>query len=515
MNKRFLWILIILGLIILATATLTTNSPVTGGNYSGTMAVNCTKAIGDAPINATIVYLVYNASGGAVGTTALVTITNDSLDDTYFYNDSVLVSGLTDSATYNMTCKFGNATNNVTSDAVSGITIDNTAPKVLAFYNTTSRGNYSGTITLNVSVNDSTIGVESVWFNISYQNTTQASFSKASNISQYYSVGVDTSGFTDGNYTITVIANDTLGNTNSSESINVTIDNTAPTVSQTCSPLSVSKGATITCSCECSDALSGLSSACSHTTNPSTAATGTYTAPCNATDFAGNFGSDGDIYTVSLSGTGTIGGGGGKVIGENSKTWSKITSGSAEIWKLTDSALGLKQISISVNNPAQSVKITVSKYSGLPAAVTIEKTGKVYKYLHIETNNLENLSNAILTLKVNKSWIRERTLTRDRIALFKFNSTEKEWKEILTTYKEEDPDYDYYDAEVSSFSYFAIAEKEIPAETTSPPTTPATTPPTTTEDQGRGSTWLFLILTIIVIAAIVGGVIYWVKLRKA
>ncbi len=212
--------------IILAAGTSGLNSPIANSNYSTTLNFSCRSGMEDA-LNAS---LLYNSSGGAA-TTYLITITNTTGNQSVFENASVLITGLTETSTYNMTCLMSNATDNVYSTAVAGITIDNTPPNA-SFVNPVNNGNYSGNLVVNASVLDSLIGVESVYFNITNSSGVQVNFTKASGSGGYYNITVDTTKFIDGKYNITVYANDTeLNNLNNTERVQITIDNTNPLIS--------------------------------------------------------------------------------------------------------------------------------------------------------------------------------------------------------------------------------------------------------------------------------------------
>ena len=124
--------------------------------------------------------------------------------------------------------------------------------------------------------------------------------------------------------------------------------------------------------------------------------------------------------------------------------------------------LGVEEIKITVTEKAQNVKVTVKKYDSKPAEVTVEKTGKVNKYLQIETENLGNkLSKAVLTVKVEKSWSSDNSVDKADIVVSKFDETAEKWNELSTLYKEEDDTYYYYEVQLTSFSYFAIGEKAL------------------------------------------------------
>ena len=176
-----------------------------------------------------------------------------------------------------------------------------------------------------------------------------------------------------------------------------------------------------------------------------------------------------------------------------------------------DATYGLKEISIEVNNPAQDVKITVSKYDSKPAEVTKAKEGKVYKYMQIKTTNLaEKLSKAKITVQVEKSWVTTNSLDKDKIAVFKFENSD--WKELSTTYKSEDTSNYYYDAEVTSFSYFAVGEKVVAEEEKAGIGEAAKEAAKAVGEAVKSvfnSIW-FWVIVILVIVAIV-GIIYYKK----
>jgi PGF-pre-PGF domain-containing protein len=173
----------------------------------------------------------------------------------------------------------------------------------------------------------------------------------------------------------------------------------------------------------------------------------------------------GTVAAASTSNGGTNGGGGSSgtdVPPVRSYSFTQISPGAAAIMKDFDSEIGVKQIQIEVKNQVQNVKITVTKHSSKPADVSVEKSGKVNKYLQIEAENLEdNMSRAILTLQVRKSWLSDNDLGSGGIALFRFNENSKIWEELVTTHIGAEGDNELYNVELTSFSYFAVAERVL------------------------------------------------------
>ena len=131
---------------------------------------------------------------------------------------------------------------------------DSANPNVVAFNTPGNNANLSSTQVINVTVNDTTLTVATVFFNVS--NGTQQVWSEASLSSgDYWNATLNTSALADGDYNITVYANDTVGNFNSSEYITVTVDNTAPTASFGTNPINVKNASsgTVVFDLKCSD----------------------------------------------------------------------------------------------------------------------------------------------------------------------------------------------------------------------------------------------------------------------
>jgi hypothetical protein len=151
-------------------AATTTQSPVVSGNYSGTMNVSVTTAINFSTTDYNV-SIYYNATGGDVDITSgifLLLLTNASDAQNVFENASVNIGGLKDGKIYNFSFYADNGTDQEWSAAVGNITIDNTAPVVnfSGITNTITGRNYSGTIVINASASYATIGIDSVYFNI-------------------------------------------------------------------------------------------------------------------------------------------------------------------------------------------------------------------------------------------------------------------------------------------------------------------------------------------------------------
>ncbi|MDP3698636.1 MAG: Ig-like domain-containing protein [Nanoarchaeota archaeon] len=114
--------------------------------------------------------------------------------------------------------------NNVNNSAVINFTIDFTGPNV----NITNPANgttISGTQAFSARITDSFTAVDTVIFQ--FTNSTNPFNRTASNSSGTWSVSVNTAAIDEGALTVTVFANDTVGNLNSTQILSLTIDNIA------------------------------------------------------------------------------------------------------------------------------------------------------------------------------------------------------------------------------------------------------------------------------------------------
>jgi len=307
-------LIITLMMIVLVMAATVVRNPLAANNYSGTFNVSVNSTIPNV-VNVTI---YYNESGGPVVLSAAnyFYVINSSSNTTpiglVIENSSVNIAGLNDSLTYNFTFIVTNTTKSKENHSVANVVIDNTLPKEVNITGTETRGNYTGSITLNASVLDALSGVESVVFNVTNSSGIQNGTVTGTKSGDYYSVSLDTSQYPDGTYNITVFAYDYASNLNNTKLVHtVKFDNTNPTASVSCTPDPINAGATVTCTCSITDDTSGVNvTSKSHDTTPSTSDTGTFTNSCSFADNAGNTGSASTTYTVELSGSSGGGGGG-------------------------------------------------------------------------------------------------------------------------------------------------------------------------------------------------------------
>jgi len=217
--------------------------------------------------------------------------------------------------------------------------------------------------------------------------------------------------------------------------------------------------------------------------------------------------------TTTVPGDGGGGGGGGSTTKKKSQTWTKITPGAAEIMHVDDPDIGLKMINITVKNPAQTVTITVTKLTGQPATVIHTISGKVYKYIEIKGDNINetHIDKVKIQFQVNKSWIASSNINRATIALNRYKNNN--WEKLSTKEVSEDNDYVYYEAESPGFSTFAVTGEEIVTTTVAATTVVTTamvstvkttipTKPTMPTEVGGLPTWILVLIIIFVVIII-------------
>ncbi len=120
-----------------------------------------------------------------------------------------------------------------------------------------------------------------------------------------------------------------------------------------------------------------------------------------------------------------------------------------------NSSISLSEMDINVNT-AQSTNLLITQFYNPPSEI-LPMSGQIYQYLEIEFSNPLNSGNVNLIFKVNKTWISQNNINSSNISICKLdNLTNNAWIILNTTYQGADGNFDYYQANINSFSYFAI-----------------------------------------------------------
>jgi len=557
MNRKNIFSLLVVGLFLIlsinfVSSAITVVSPANYSNFSGAFGplvfFNVSYINGTDFTDATNVTFYYNLTGvwtkigsatPALGCSKAVAGSLESC------NVSLNLSGLTDGF-YSINATLANLSTVGTAGAnnyllygatgfgvATKIMFDSTPPNVSfsGITNTINNGNYSGIKHANVTVNDALIGLSSVYFNVTYANGTQISFTKAlSTTAPYYNITLNTSTLYDGLYNLTVYANDTLNNLNKSQSIQITVDNSVPTATLACTPVNANRGQSVTCTCSGGFGVSGVSTGTfTDTGNPddttigtftastftrtfTSSNTGTFTPSCTVTSNAGISVTATTTYAVILTSSNPSTNSGSTTTTTpaipvtTTQAFTTITPSTP----VTMSNFGtdtVKQIQIEVSQTATNANVQVDRYTSKPAAVLVDKTDS-YSYLHIITQNLtDKLSKATMTIQVNKTWVSGKGLAKGEVALYRYDESTNVWSLLPTTFSSEDSNYYTYNVVLDHFSYFAIAPNKA-AVTQNPSPTP------NAKGEFLGLSYWAWVAIVVVILIIGGGFALKKKLKK-
>ncbi len=542
-RNEIVLIILVLGFIGFVFATTSFDgSLVNQGNYSTSLFLNITtNTTGNAQFNMTC---FYNSSGGvantstsagfaSVGNLTGILANQTAAGDVSPFNISVDLSLLSDSITTNVSCFLYNGS--VIEVVSENVTIDKTAPGV-NFTGTTGSsvvnyGNYTsataGNVLINVSASDAIFGANhtEVYINVTNSDggggSIGANFTRALNrsaASVFYNASINVTNFPDGVYNFTIYANDTnfnnftagtYTNLNNTESLQITLDNTAPssvTLAKANSTRS-SLGIDVTIV----DAGSGIGTVCTvvgtggsmsgTTTSQTLVATGlgcssTYAYVVTCTDRVGYSKASISKSFITDSCSGGPSGSTPTVEDAEQYTWASITPETPALMGDFEEDLGVNQIRVEVKNEVNNARLIVSRYGSNPSTVTITQSEKIYRYLEIEARNLgEDLERATIRMQVAKTWTSENDFTKEEVMVFRIEEAGTEWEELASTYleEEEDDNYYYYDVDVTSFSYFAIGGKLTEEPEPEPEPEPA------------NLLWLWITIGAVVLVIIVGG----------
>ncbi len=200
----------------------------------------------------------------------------------------------------------------------------------------------------------------------------------------------------------------------------------------------------------------------SHSTTLVQLFSGTYTYYIKCKDSALNEVSTSVDFTLTVSSAGT--GDGTTTVSEPKQisTFESIKSGETVTVTIAKAdEIGVTEISITVGNDVEDVRVTVQKLAEKPEEVIQEVLGTVYRYLKITAENLDNedIETATIQFKVEKAWLEENGFDSETILLNRYY--DDEWEALSTGLTSEDDEYYYYEASLAGFSIFSITAGAI------------------------------------------------------
>ncbi|WP_048158670.1 PGF-pre-PGF domain-containing protein [Methanosarcina sp. WWM596] len=154
-----------------------------------------------------------------------------------------------------------------------------------------------------------------------------------------------------------------------------------------------------------------------------------------------------------------------------------ITNGKAVKFDFTKNATCVAYVGFDAKKTLGKTTTIAEQLKNKSALVSELPAGEVYKSFNVWVGNgkiasSKNIENPVLSFKVEKSWIQNKSIDQDSITLNRYE--EKNWEQLTTNLTGEDDKYLYFTTDVPGFSSFAITgttirqieeeSKQIPAE---------------------------------------------------
>jgi PGF-pre-PGF domain-containing protein len=202
-------------------------------------------------------------------------------------------------------------------------------------------------------------------------------------------------------------------------------------------------------------------------------AAGTYTATLTAINANGTASKTATINVLeegrsggSSGGSSSGGGGGGGGSPEPAKNVEVkelaqvfITNGKAVKFDFTKNATCVVYVSFDAIKNAGKTTTIVEQLKNKSVLVSELPEGEVYRSFNVWVGNSgyatsKNIKNPVICFKVEKSWVQDKDIIQDSIALNRYS--DKKWEKLDVTPSGEDNKFLYFIANVPGFSSFAI-----------------------------------------------------------
>ncbi len=190
--------------------TVSITSPVSSTRVTDTISINATAS--DNTSVAGVQFKLDGANLGAEDTSSPFSLS---------WNTATTTDG-----THSLTAVARDPAGNTTTSSVITVIVDNTGPTVSVTAPSAGALVSGSAVTVSGTASDSA-GIAGIQFKVDGANI------GSEDTSSPYSVTWNTTGLSDGSHSLTAVARDTVNNTSTSAGVNVTVDNTAPTVSLT------------------------------------------------------------------------------------------------------------------------------------------------------------------------------------------------------------------------------------------------------------------------------------------
>ncbi len=418
-------------------------------------------------------------------TAARVNMTLTSINATAAYCNATIQAG---DGLHNYSVYLNDSAGNLNQSSTYFLTIDTIVPSINI--SSLSNNSYHNKTAVDVNFSASDTNLDKCWL-INITGGTQ-------NLSNCTSISIIFANLTGTYYNLTVFANDSAHNSNSSQ-LFFTVQLAPPIISNVSSSSVTSSGATISVTTSDlanvtisygitaalgSTAISSSFAASSSIALSSLSASTLYyynVTSCNNAGFCNTSG----IYnftTSAASVSNSPGGGGGGGGGGSSSSSALSTSRLNYIWptlsagvskvSISQSEIAFSSVSLDVSTPTPLKNAALEIRGSIPSSEISEKAKlldkEVYQYLSVTSSVVTNsfIEAVEIVFKVNKSWLSSKGISQSNIALYRYMSDEKMWVERPTILLEESQVnasdtalFSYYSATTPGFSYFAIAPK--------------------------------------------------------
>jgi PGF-pre-PGF domain-containing protein len=174
--------------------------------------------------------------------------------------------------------------------------------------------------------------------------------------------------------------------------------------------------------------------------------------------------------TRQSSGSSSSGGGGGgggspepaKNVQVKELSQVFITNGKATQFDFTNNATCVVYVNFDAKKTVGKTTTIVEQLKNKSTLTSNLTGGEVYRYFNVWVGNSgfassENIDNPGICFKVEKSWLQDNKIDQDSIALNRYSN--KTWEQLPATLLKEDSKYQYFTADVSGYSFFAITGK--------------------------------------------------------
>ena len=141
-----------------------------------------------------------------------------------------------------------------------------------------------------------------------------------------------------------------------------------------------------------------------------------------------------------------------------------IAKGTTVTYQYKEDANSIEFIKFDAKTNAGYVIATVEMLKDRSTLVSTTPPGKVYQYMNILVGDDDyatdkNIANAVIRIRVDKSWIAENDIDGSTIILHRYSNGK--WNQLVTKWVHEEGEYLHLEAETQGFSPFAITGKTM------------------------------------------------------